>query len=191
MLDAVRMCGRWISKTILSRISQRAMEPDPPTRKEVIESFCRSSHWRNRKGELCVSSARVCLNRLERHGWVRLPPPSLRAARSTKRKLFDDGQPLPPLPRLPPSVEQIPDLQVRLIADDNEHRIWNRLISRQHPLKGAPLVGRQLRYLIWAGAEVVGAFGFGPAAYYLSCRDSWIGWDARAQEQNRDRVIGL
>jgi len=191
MLDAVRMCGRWISKTILTRISQRTMEPEPPTRREVIESFCRSSHWRNRKGELCVSSARVCLNRLERHGWVRLPPPSLRAARSTKRKLFDDGQPLPPLPRLPPSVEQIPDLQVRLIADDNEHRIWNRLISRQHPLKGAPLVGRQLRYLIWAGAEVGGAFGFGPAAYYLSCRDSWIGWDARAQEQNRDRVIGL
>ncbi len=37
MLDAVRMCGRWMSKTILGRITQRTMEP--PTRKEVVESF--------------------------------------------------------------------------------------------------------------------------------------------------------
>lgn len=191
MLEAVRMCGRWISKTILERITQRTMEPDPPTRKEVVERFCRSIHWRNGKGELCVSSARVCLNRLERHGWVRLPPPSHRVARCAKRKLLDDGKPLPALPKLPPSVEQIPDLQVRLVADDQEHRVWNRLISRLHPLKGAPLVGRQLRYLIWAGTEVVGAFGFGPASFYLSCRDSWIGWDTQAQEQNRQRVIGL
>jgi hypothetical protein len=95
------------------------------------------------------------------------------------------------LPKLPRSVEQIPELRVRLIAGRTEHLIWNRLIRRLHPLKGAPLVGAQLRYLIWAGAEIIGAFGFGPASYYLSCRDCWIGWAEVAQEQNRQRVIGL
>ncbi len=68
---------------------------------------------------------------------------------------------------------------------------WNRLISRQHPLRGAPLTGTQLRYLILAGGEVLGAIGFGPPSFYLSCRDCWIGWDAQAREQNRHRVIGL
>jgi Domain of unknown function (DUF4338)/Transposase DNA-binding len=193
MLDAVRMCGRWISKAILQRITARTLGPEPPPRQELLQEFCRRTDWRNRKGELCLSSANVCVKRLEEQGLVRLPPPAPRAPRLAKRKLFDDGQPLPPLPQLPRSVEQIPDLRLSLIvdADDDQHLLWNRLISRLHPLQGAPLVGTQLRYLIWAGADVIGAFGFGPPSFYLSCRDCWIGWDAQAREQNRHLVICL
>ena len=193
MLDAVRMCGRWIAKALLQRITARTLGPDPPPRQVLLQEFCQGAHWRNRKGKLCLSSANVCVKRLEKQGLVRLPPPAPRAPRSAKRQLFDDGQPLPPLPTLPRSVEQIPDLHLSLIAnaDDDQHLLWNRLIRRLHPLQGAPLVGTQLRYLIWAGAEVVGAFGFGPPSFYLSCRDCWIGWDAQAQEQNRHLVIGL
>jgi len=191
MLDAVRMCGRWISTAVLERITARTVGPEPPSRPELLQQFCRSTQWRNRKGALCLSSANVCLKRLEQQGLVRLPPPAHRTPRSAKRQLVDDGQPLPSLPKLPRSVEQIPDLRVSLIADETEGLLWNRLIRRLHPLKGAPLVGSQLRYLIWAGSEVVGAFGFGPPSFYLSCRDCWIGWDAQAREQNRHRVIGL
>ena len=193
MLDAVRMCGRWISKTLLERITTRTLGPAPPPRQELLKEFCRRTDWRNGKGELCLSSANVCVKRLEAQGLVRLPPPAPRAARSAQRKLLDDGQPLPPLPKLPQSVEQIADLHLHLITDaeDGQHRLWNRLISRLHPLHGAPLVGAQLRYLIWAGAQAVGAIGFGPPSFYLACRDCWIGWDAQAREQNRHRVLGL
>jgi hypothetical protein len=193
MLDAVRMCGRWISQTLLGRITARTLGPKPPPRQELLKEFCRSTDYRNRKGELCLSSASVCLKRLEKLGLVRLPPPAPRAPRASKRQIVDDGQPLPPLPKLPRSAEQIPDLHLSLIEDANDehHLLWNRLIVRLHPLRGAPLVGAQLRYLLWAGAEVVGAIGFGPPAYYLSCRDCWIGWDAPAREQNLGRVIGL
>lgn len=193
MLDAVRMCGRWISKALLQRITARTLGSHPPSRQQLLQEFCRRAHWRDRKGKLCLSSANVCVKRLEEQGLVRFPPPAPRAARAARRKLLDDGQPLPPLPKLPKSVEQIADLHLSLIVDDQcpEHLLWNRLISREHPLKGAPLVGAQLRYLIWAGSEVVGAFGFGPPSFYLSCRDCWIGWDAQALEQNRRLVIGL
>jgi hypothetical protein len=193
MLDAIRMCGRWISKNILKRISDRAQAPDPPARRELLKEFCRRVDWRNRKGELCLSSANVCMKRLEEQGLVSLPPPAPRAQRTSKRRLLDDGQPLPPLPRLPPTVEKIADLHWSLIVDtqDAQHLVWNRLISRQHPLKGAPLVGAQLRYLLLAGSEVVGAIGFGPPSFYQSCRDCWIGWDNQAREQNLHLVIGL
>ena len=193
MLDAVRMCGRWISKSLLQRLTARTLGSAPPPRQELLREFCRRTHWLNRKGELCLSSANVCVQRLEKQGLVRLPPPAPRAPRSAKRQLFDDGQPLPPLPKLPRSVEQIPDLHLSLIADaqDPHHLLWNRLIRRQHPLQGAPLVGTQLRYLLLAGTHVVGAFGFGPPSFYLACRDCWIGWDDQAREQNRPLVIGL
>ena len=194
MLDAIRVCGRWIGNAILDRISARTEASDPPSRQQLIEEFCRRTDWRNRKGELCLSSASVCLKRLEAQNLVRLPPPVLQAPRWAKRQLRDDGMALPPLPKLPQSIKDIGHLRMSLIAGDQDpqHLIWNRLISREHPLQGAPLVGAQLRYLILAGEnDILGAIGFGPPSFYLSCRDCWIGWDAQAMAQNRARVIGL
>ena len=193
MLDAVRICGRWISKPLLERLTVRTLGSNPPTRQALLKEFCRRTHWFNRLGQPCLSSASVAIQRLEKQGLVRFPPPAPRAARSSKRKLLTNGQPLPPLPKLPGSAEQIADLHLSLITDDQDpqHWVWNAIISREHPLKDAPLVGAQLRYLILAGSQVVGAFGFGPASFYLSSRDCWIGWDAQAMEQNRQKVIGL
>ena len=193
MLDAIRMSGRMISTTVLQRVTDQTIGPNPPPRRALLKQFCRATHWRNRRGELCLASANVCLNRLEAQGLVRLPPPEPRRRGPQPRRLRDDGAPLPPAPKLPRSVEQIPDLHLTLLRDagDPDHELWNRLVSRLHPLKDAPLFGRQLRYLIWSGPEVIGAFGFGPAAFHLACRDTWMGWDAQAQAQNRELVIGL
>jgi len=52
-------------------------------------------------------------------------------------------------------------------------------------------VGAQLRYLVECDLGVAGAFGFGPPAYHLACRDQWIGWGISARAQNRGLVIGL
>lgn len=188
------MAGRWIKRSLLDRLTARTMAADPPSRHQLIQEFCRGAHWHNRKGKLCVSTANLCLQRLEKQGLVRLPPAASRQAPSGKRTLRDDGLALPPVPQLPGQVQQIGQLRLSLIADsqDPQHLIWNRLISREHPLQGAPLVGAQLRYLILAGEnDILGAIGFGPPAFYLSCRDCWIGWDAEAMAQNRTRVIGL
>ena len=193
MLDAVRVLGRWISKSLLARLSARSEGPQAPTRQTLLKEFCRLTHWVDRKGRPCLSSANIGIQRLEAAGEVKFPPPAPRKARSQPRQLPDDGLPLPPVPKLPRSAEMIKDLHLYLIADerDPQHPLWNRLIGREHPLGRAPLVGAQLRYLIMAGEEVIGAFGFGPASFYLSCRDAWIGWDAQAREQNRSRVLGL
>lgn len=193
MLEAIRVGGRWVSKQLLERLSARSQGPDAPSRQTMLKEFCRLAHWVDPKGRPCLSSANVGIGRLEKMGCVTFPPPAPTKKRSSPRQLKDDGLPLPPLPKLPRSVELIDDLHLHLIADDRDpgHGLWNRLIRREHPLAGAPLVGAQLRYLILAGTEAIGAFGFGPASFYLSGRDSWIGWDRVALEQNRPKVLGL
>jgi hypothetical protein len=112
---------------------------------------------------------------------------------SIVRGLSDDGEPLPELPQLPGGGGKLAGLSLRLIEGENDpaHRIWNRLIVREHPQGRRPLVGSQVRYLIECPAGIVGAFGFGPPAYHLECRDQWIGWSLRARQQNRGKVIGL
>ena len=62
---------------------------------------------------------------------------------------------------------------------------------REHPLGRSPLVGAQLRYLVECDSGIVGAFGFGPPAFHLECRDQWIGWSSQARRQNLGKVIGL
>lgn len=190
MLDAVRIAGRWVSVHVLARLTGRALGDDPPSRQTLLRDFCRATHWRNRKGQLCLASANVALKRLEQRGLVRLPPPAPRPARQRPRQLVDDGQ---ALPAVPPAGASLQDIRLQLIRDqhDPDHGLWNRLIIREHPLQAAPLVGAQLRYLIRSQEAIVGAFGVGPAAYYLACRDAWIGWDDPTRQANLPHVLGL
>ena len=193
VLDAVRIAGRWVSQIVLDRLTSRSKASEAPCRSQLVKEFCRITGWVNRRGEPCASSANVALKRLEEQGRVRLPPAQARGARGHVRQLVDDGQPLPALAVLPRSVEQIRGLEFQLLVDakDPDHGLWNRLIVREHPLQAAPLVGAQLRYLLRWEDGIIGAMGFGPAAFHLECRDRWIGWDRPAQEENRPRVIGL
>jgi hypothetical protein len=193
VLGAVRIAGRWISQAVLDRLSERSGHEDAPCRSKLVEQFCRATHWLNRQGKPCLSSANVALKRLEEQGRVKLPPAQPRAVRQQARQLVDDGRPLPALPVLPPSVDQLRGLEFQLLSDatDPDHGLWNRLIIREHPLKAAPLFGTQLRYLIRCEQGIIGAMGFGPGAFHLECRDQWIGWDGPARQENRAALIGL
>ena len=182
-----------MSLEVLARLSQRSQGPSPPSRRQLIEEFCRAVGWRDAQGRLRVSSASVALRRLEKEGRVQLPPMAHRSKSARPRGLSDDGQPLPALPQFTARGRDLTGLKLRLIQDEHDpaHRIWNRLIGREHPLGRHPLVGAQLRYLVECDQGILGAFGLGPPAYHLECRDQWIGWSAQARQQNRGRVVGL
>jgi Domain of unknown function (DUF4338)/Transposase DNA-binding len=193
MIGTIRIRGRWVSLELLERISKRSQGPETPSRQQLVKEFCRATGWRDAKGRLSVSSASVALRRLEAMGKVKLPPMAPRVKGPCTRSLQDDGQPLPELPKLRAQGGRISGLRMRLVRDhlDPAHRIWNRLIVREHPLGRSPLVGAQLRYLVECDQGVLGAFGFGPPAYHMECRDQWIGWNATALLQNRRKVLGL
>ena len=193
MIGATRVSGRWVSHDVLDRLSRRAQAPTAPPRPQLVRDFCRALDWKDPQGRWCISSASVALRRLEKQGKVHLPPLAQRAKSAQRRGLLDDQKPLPSLPKLPSQAEQIPGLRLRLIQDEHDpaHLIWNRLITRDHPLGRSPLVGAQLRYLVECDLGIIGAFGFGPAAFHLECRDQWIGWSLKAREQNRRFMIGL
>ena len=182
-----------MSLELLARLSGRCQGPAAPSRRALVEQFARAVGWCDAKGRLSVSSASVALRRLEAQGQVQLPPMACRAKGARPRGLCDDGQPLPDLPPLPAQGGAVAGLRMRLIQDEHDpaHRIWNRLIAREHPLGRRPLVGAQLRYLVECDQGILGAFGFGPPAYHLECRDQWIGWTLKARAQNRGRVLGL
>ncbi len=75
------------------------------------------------------------------------------------------------------------------MIDKRASRLWNGLIDRYHYLGYTPLPGAQLRYLIDCDHGVLGAIGFGAAAWKVAARDRWIGWDATCREARLGRVL--
>ena len=150
VIGAVKISGRWVDQQILERLSRRSQGPASPPRRQLIGEFCRAVGWRDSRGRLCLSSAHVALRRLEKRGLVQLPPMPVRNKGPLTRGLSDDGEPLPELPKLPGGGGKMAGLSLRLIEgeEDPAHRIWNRLIVREHPQGRRPLVGAQVRYLI-------------------------------------------
>lgn len=189
MLDALKISGRWVTKQVLARVSAFASSEPTPRRSKVVEYFCRATQWCDAKGRFCVATANAALKRLEDKQLVELPPPLPRNVRKEARQLLDDGEPLPPCP----AKVRLEEIQLQLIEGQNDpdHKLWNRLIVRDHPLKAAPLFGAQLRYIVRCPQGVVGAIGIGPASFRLGCRDTWIGWDSATRVANLSQAIGL
>jgi hypothetical protein len=86
-------------------------------------------------------------------------------------------------------VSELSGLRLLAVTDKERSRLWNGLIDRYHYLGYTPLAGAQLRYLIEADEGLLGALGFGAAAWKVAVRDRWIGWEASTRERHLGRVL--
>jgi hypothetical protein len=186
--ESIRVCGRELSATDIERVREVIREASPPLRSEVARRVCEAFDWSDALGRPQLMSARVALLRLHRAGWIELPPP--RNGNGNGKGLVDRGLRWPEEGRaLAASVEDLAGLALEPVAGRESSARWNALIARYHYLGYTPLAGAQLRYLIgWQGG-VLGALGFGAAAWKVAARDRWIGWDRAARERHLPRVL--
>lgn len=191
-MKTLRIGGQLLSGEFLEELNQFCQQEPVPSRAAVAKQVCEELRWHKRDGHLRLTKARDLLGKLERAGHVRLPEARGPQA-GQPRRLAACGQSLPPIGKLPGQVQEMPGLYLHLLSGwkDPLSPLWNEFIVQQHPLKDAPLVGWQLRYLIGSAQGWLGAIGFGPPAWHLGPRDQWIGWNREARKSNLNRVIGL
>jgi len=169
-----KLCGRPLSAADVETIRREIRLAQPPIRSEIARRVCRALEWTNALGEAKLMSARVGLLRLHRAGIIELPAPT---------KGNGNGRPLkagpvewPPQRPLDGSVGALSGLRLSPVSDKAASRLWNGLIDRYHYLGYTPLPGAQVRYLIESDQGLLGALGFGAAAWKVASRDRWIGW---------------
>jgi hypothetical protein len=191
MDTSVQVCGRTFTPALVLHLADMMAADHKIRRGDLAREVCAQLDWYSPTGRPALSSARVALRKLERRGLLALPTAKPQAQR--RHRLRRSGQPLPPVGAVPRRVDEVRGLYVHLLSgcDDPLHGLWNDLIIQQHPCGDAPLVGAQLRYLIGSEHGWLGALGFGPAAFLLGARDSWIGWSTRARLQHLPQVVGL
>ena len=182
-----RLCGRAFDGADLERIRQAVREADPPLRAEIARRVCQVLDWRDVQGRPKLMSARVGLLRLHRAGLIELPAPTRRNGNGRALVQGPDRWPEPvPVER---RLGELSGLRLEAVTDQRVSRLWNGLIDRYHYLGYTPLPGAQLRYLIRWDGGVLGAIGFGAAAWKVAARDRWIGWGRAAREAHLGRVL--
>jgi hypothetical protein len=159
------------------------------TRTALAEELCERFGFLDARSKPQRSSCLKALRELAAAGSIELPASRLPEWRGPSPRRLEAAVPAPA--GVPGRVEEIGDLRLELVESDEQRGIWNELIIREHPLGERPLVGRQLRYLIYSESGYLGAAGFASAALRLRERDEWIGWDEQTRREHLDKIVCL
>jgi hypothetical protein len=148
---------------------------------------CEAFEWRQPNGKLKEMSCRVAMLKMERDGLIGLPAPKRDRPGNYRLVTTPDSD---PEPGWTCSLSDLHDLKMVLVHRGPPLRRWNEFVGRHHYLSYKMLPGAQMRYFIMAGERVLGAMGFGAAAWKVAPRDNFIGWTAQERERGLHRIVG-
>jgi hypothetical protein len=169
----------------IESVRRHLEEENVSSRIELAELVCEEFGFQDPRGENQWGGCLKALRELEARGEFQLPPQRREKVRPAPRRL---DQPVAEPEAVPGEVGEIGGLELILVEQESQMRIWNELMIGEHPQGAGPLVGRQVRYLVRSEHGWLGGFGFAAPALQLAGRDRWIGWDA---EQRRAHLHGV
>ncbi len=142
--------------------------------------------WHNAAGKPQEVSCRKALLQLHRSDVIVLP--------ELKRKYaFQNGsreiEP-PPITPFEGALSELGELKLIQVVRGKLSPIWRGMMDAHHYLKGGPLCGAQMRYLVHSDAAGwVGALSFSACSLRVKARDEWIGWPDPARRENINKVV--
>ena len=179
-------CAMAFGPTEVALIGRLIEAAQPRNRAEVARRVCAALEWTDALGRPKLMSCRVALLRLHRAGLIELPAPT---GGNGNGKALSREVVMPQERALVGSVEHLGDIELEWVRGRQRSALWNRLIERYHYLGYTPLPGAQIRYLVHSAHGVLGAIGFGAAAWKVAPRDRWIGWEVAARERGLGQVL--
>jgi transposase len=178
--------GRQFSEEQLQQVRGLIAASPNSSRSAISRQVCHLLDWRKADGGWKEVSCRVALLRMHEDGWLTLPPPrrkSNNGRRTPARTKAAEPQSLQEF-----SLPQLGRLRLEIVTKQ-QSALWNEYIDRYHYLGYTPLVGAQLRYLVYAEDRLLALFGFGASAWRLAPRDRWIGWSDAQRQAGLPRVV--
>lgn len=178
--------GHTFSPEVLERI-QKVVDVDHEiSRRALSKHVCQMLGWRHPDGRLKDMSCRKALSRLHKAGRLRLPDAvqGFAFSKPSAQKEFSR-------PPVSCSLRELGNVTLVLIDNrlSEEAGIWKSLM-RLHYL-GDRLFCAGLRYLVHSTTHGwLGALAFSPAAFRVSARDRFIGWNDQGRLVNLDRIVG-
>jgi len=188
MTEVMILQGREIAGSDIELI--RTLIADQPARGRtpLSQELCRRWDWRNARGELKDMACRTLLLKLERAGYIQLPP----RQRPSSNALRNRRAPAAPVVSEPirTTLRNVRPLRVDIVAPGSEDaRVFNGLLTHEHYLGHRNTVGENIRYLVRdPHGRPVACVLFGSAAWKCADRDAFLGWDRPTRERNLQRL---
>lgn len=184
--DVFRYSGRSFTEAEIETIRRITDDPWCTTRSEIARAVCQALNWVKPDGQPKLVSCYVALDRMETDGVIWLPLPT-REPVVPKAPVFTPAS--DPQAPIVGSRADLVSLQLSLATARADIRLYSELLQRHHYLGGGQMAGAQLRYLAYDGDRVLGALGFGAAAWKIAPRDRFIGWTAAEREAHLHLVV--
>jgi len=182
-----RYCGKSWSFNDIEKIREIIVSHPKAKRADLSRLVCSHFEWRSPNGKLKEMSCRVAMIRMHRDGLIDLPAPTCARPGSYKIVGTPESDPQPEINCL---LSELSDLKLVVVKRGPLLKRWNEFVGRHHYLGYKMLPGAQLRYLIMNGERVLGAMGFGAAAWKIAPRDDYIGWSKEEREKGLHLIVG-
>lgn len=176
------------TEALMAKITETLKTEPYISRRQLSRRICEWMNWRSPNGKPREVSCRKALLELHHRKFIVLP--------DCCEYAFHTRPPRPPEhPALFPvecSLEELGPVELIPIrsASSKNSRIWNALFDSFHYLRGGPLCGAQLRYLIFSSRfGWLGGLSFSASAWRVRCRDEFIGWSEDARQHTLQLVV--
>lgn len=168
----------------------RSVIADNPTwhRTRISRQICELWDWRGPNGQLKDIACRDLLRKLERKGYITLPP------RRTKPRTLAQKRSQPAIPHCTAPIQcdllTVRPLQIMVPTPGSyQDALCKHLLQRYHYLGLQTTVGENMKYMIRdSGQRPLACMLFGSAAWHTEPRDAFIGWSGQTREKNLSRI---
>jgi hypothetical protein len=176
--------GRSLSPEDIDFMSGFIKQNPSWSRRRLSIELSRLWNWRNAKGHIKDMAARAMMLKLDKLGYIKLPPRRQMPSNRMLEKRI--GWVAHPSAAIECDLKKIKPLQVVVTRDHRQHEaLFDCLLSQYHYLGYKGMVGENMKYLIFdCHQRPLACVLFGSAAWSVQCRDRYIGWDADTRKNN-------
>lgn len=182
-----KYCGKVWSSEDIGTIRELLMREASASRMVLSQRVCEMFDWRSPNGKLKEMSCRVAMLKMHRDGLIELPPPRWERPRAYRVVPVPESEAQPDWTG---ELSELDELKIVPVQRGVPLRCWNALVGQHHYLGYTMLPGAQIRYFIMDGERILGAMGFGAAAWKVAPRDQFIGWDQEQRGRGLHLIVG-
>jgi hypothetical protein len=157
---------------------------------EMARTVCELLDWKRPTGRLKDLECRQLLEHLEAQGWLRLP--SVRPLGRCGPRHVRLTEASAPQATIEGTAGEFEPLELRVVENQGERRLWTELIERHHYLRYRVPVGANLRYLVRSRQRegvVLACLLWSSPAWKMAARDEWIGWNAEQRTRQLQLLV--
>ena len=180
-------CARDFSPDDIQTIRDLIGQNPKLQRSALSRKLCQLWRWTKPNGELKDMTCRVALLRMQADGLIELPPSRIGVVR--RRAHFPSTGASDAQTPICQPVHELPSVTLQVVTGKATSLLWNEYMARYHYLGYTPMSGAQLRYNVFAGAQLVACISFGASAWKLKDRERFIGWSEAHRARNLQLVV--